>query len=154
MFLECTNGTFVAISQIARIKPSSDWKSSIIEMIDGETYSVNKSVAEINIFAAPIIPATPGYEVLIWRDNDHYSRDPVIAWRMDNPEAPKPLVYEFNINEETFRADFMRDTNKSHAVLYPNGKVVRAGSCEYDNLDAWIADQREKELQRKKKAQV
>jgi hypothetical protein len=87
---------------------------------------------------APVIPATPGFELISLRLQDdaepsaaNLSRQPIIAWRIEGTYVslyPTPIGIDDDPGNE-----------EDSVILRPDGVVVAPGYMRWENLDAWIA---------------
>jgi hypothetical protein len=134
--------SFYPIADIKEMRHA--WKDArggehpaFIEFKDGRDIRVND--ADINRIvrqSTPIVPATPGFELLyfgympgIEDPGPWVHREPIIGWRDGQYGGLDPVVVDYDFTE----------LENQHAILQPDGRIQR-GERWYDSEQAWVDD--------------
>ena len=134
---------FIPISRIEEIEQEKEGSWTIYRSKTDFVVAYSESAYSIMRKSAPVVPALPDFEVLIWhkgRDgkSDYYSRSPIIAWRIDGDEAI-PITDNWSANDY-----FKRSLLGEAAILRPNETRLDPGASYSicNNLEEWIAEMR------------
>jgi hypothetical protein len=109
---------------------------------DGSTVGLEWSAEETIKRLTPVIPALPGFEMLMtWWDSEdstlRVERHPVLGWREDPSTGLLPVVLE---DEDLY-------SNASlGGIRYPDGRVVCVADAIYADEEKWFVDMQKREL--------
>jgi hypothetical protein len=137
MFIETLEDVLVPMSQIRLIGPARKNKHGAwvcaIQMINHGEQSLTIIAGDAEKLASSIIPALPGYELLVapppWRPEDDFFQSPIIAWRISYLNGnPSPVT----VGNDEHSDDFQQ------AILMPNGKVEVQHDRTFDAIDGGV----------------
>ena len=133
MFVQTLEDYLVQVSQIKTISPARKnrdglWahKLTLADDNTGRTFTITPKAA--NALTVSVIPATPGYELLVHLGGDEFARQPIIAWGVDIQSGnPAPVT-----------PGDLEGLSQPQAILLPDGQVEIPYERTFENLDQWL----------------
>ena len=147
MFIKMGDGTIVPMSNIKAIdSPTSKEGQSKAWTSNSQSYHCRDSIDYLEIMSMPVIPALPGFVMLVWHDDYEadgfggYTHTPIIGWRINESESI-PITNDWWDNQYAYDARYHA---AEVAIVWPDGRVNVPGHCVCNKVEDWAGDMRKK----------
>jgi hypothetical protein len=148
-FVRTKDGVYVPVAEITHFRRKGD--CAVIYTRDGLSYTLKDTEtvgALISAYAAPIVPAAPGYRVIVANPVDkewETNTVPVVGWARSNTLCDKfPLFGAVPVTVGVY------EEVAAWALLTPNEEILCPNGNVYSDYWDWRGDLQTKAPKRKK----